>query len=207
MRLCLVRHGETDWNAAGRIQGQLDVPLNARGQQQAQAVAAALATQPFNAVFSSDLSRAQQTAAAVAQRQQLPVQTLNGWRERHHGRMQGQTYCELASSWPEGHQRLRARDPDFEVDGGESLRQLAARCRHNLTELTALGQPCVLVVTHGGVLDVLHRLVCGEPLHTPRRVAIRNCAIHWLEHLGGTWTVLSWGDETHLQNARDELPD
>ena len=207
MRLCLVRHGETDWNAAGRIQGQLDVPLNAQGMRQAEALADALASTPFDAIYSSDLDRARATATAVAGRQQLPVQALPHWRERHHGRMQGQTYDELAASWPEGHRRLRARDPDFDVQGGESLQQLAVRCARNLTQLAALPADTVLVVTHGGVLDVVYRLVAGEPLHTPRQVIIRNCAIHWLIRQHGTWQLHSWGDESHLAQARDELPD
>ena len=111
LSLCLARHGETDWNAEGRIQGQLDIPLNAQGHRQAAALAAALAGQDFQALYSSDLMRARLTALPLAQAHRLPLQPLPEWRERHHGRMQGQTYEEMAHDWPEGHRHLRARDP------------------------------------------------------------------------------------------------
>ena len=206
LRLCLARHGETDWNAAGRLQGQLDVPLNPHGQRQAGALAAALSRHPFAAVYSSDLARARLTAQPLAQALGLQVQALAEWRERHHGRMQGMTYQELERDWPEGHRRLRARDPEFDIDGGESLVALAARCAGALAALRARhAEGMVAVVSHGGVLDGIHRLVSGQPLHEPRQVAIRNCAFHWLSHDGRRWRVEHWGEDAHLTGARDEL--
>jgi probable phosphoglycerate mutase len=207
LRLCLARHGETDWNAAGRIQGQLDIPLNARGQRQAAALAAALAGQSFDAVYSSDLGRAQQTARVLAAAHGLAVHTLADWRERHHGRMQGNTYDELKLSWPHGYQRLRARDPEFDVAGGESLQGLALRVAGALERLRARhAHGTVALVTHGGTLDAVYRLVSGQPLHEPRRVPIRNCSIHWLRHDGERWSIVAWGGDGHLVEARDELP-
>jgi probable phosphoglycerate mutase len=206
--LTLARHGETDWNADGRIQGQRDIPLNAKGRQQAAALTDALAARGIDAIYSSDLERARQTAEPLAALLGLPLLCLPEWRERHHGRMQGSTYEELALSWPEGHRRLRARDPDFDVDGGESLvalSQRAARGLQGIRERHVFGQ--VVVVTHGGMLDVVHRLVTGQPLQEPRRFAIRNCAYHRLQHDGRAWSILNWGEEAHLANARDELPD
>lgn len=207
LRLCLARHGETDWNAEGRIQGQLDIPLNSRGQRQALALARALEGQTFQAVYSSDLQRARLTALPLAQSLGLGVAASADWRERHHGRMQGLTYEELALDWPEGHRRLRARDPGFDVAGGESLIGLAERCAQGLARLRA-SHPggAIAVVTHGGVLDAVHRLVSGQPLHEPRRISIRNCAYHWLSHEGGQWRIEQWGEESHLRQARDELP-
>ena len=209
IRLCLARHGETDWNAQGRIQGQLDIPLNARGLQQAQSLARALAGARFSAIYSSDLGRAIATATPVAQASGLPVTVRAEWRERHHGRMQGSTYEEIAGSWPEGHQRLRTRDPDFEVGGGESLIQMRDRCASNLAALVRGHPPgeTLLVVTHGGVLDIVHRVITGQPLREPRGFAIRNCAYHWLQHGPDGWSIERWGEEDHLAEARDELPD
>lgn len=207
LRLCLARHGETDWNVEGRVQGQLDIPLNRHGLRQADALGRALADVRFDAVVSSDLLRAQRTALPLAEAIGQQVMQLAGWRERHHGRMQGQTYEELASTWPEGHRRLRARDPGFDVDGGESLITLAERCARGLAALRAgHAAGSVLLVTHGGVLDAVHRLIIGQPLHEPRKVSIRNCAYHWLRHDGHAWCVEVWGCEAHLDGARDELP-
>lgn len=207
MLLCLTRHGETDWNAQGRIQGQLDIPLNQQGERQAAALAGALAARHFDALYASDLQRAQHTAAPLASRLGLPLQLAPSWRERHHGRMQGRTYAELAAEWPEGHARLRARDPDFDVEGGETLHAVATRCQANLDALRQrhAGQT-VLVVTHGGILDVIWRLVTGTDLRAPRTVAIRNCAIHWLQRDDAGFTLLDWGQDAHLAAARDELP-
>ena len=207
LRLCLARHGETDWNAAGRIQGQLDTPLNAHGQRQAAALAGALAAQTFDAVYSSDLERAHHTARILAAAHGLAVQALADWRERHHGRMQGNTYDELKLSWPEGYRRLRARDPEFDVEGGESLQGLAARVAAALERLRARhARGTVALVTHGGTLDAVYRLVSGQPLHEPRLVPIRNCSIHWLRHDGKGWSIEAWGGDGHLVDARDELP-
>jgi probable phosphoglycerate mutase len=208
LRLCLARHGETDWNAEGRIQGQLDIPLNPRGRLQAEALAGALAEVPFAAIYTSDLRRALDTAIPAAALLGLPLRARAEWRERHHGRMQGSTYAELEHRWPEGHRRLRERDPDFEVEGGESLRALSERCAQNLSALRAAHPGgMILVVTHGAVLDAVHRLVTGQALHEPRRVPIRNCALHWLRHTAAGWSIDHWGEEAHLANARDELPD
>ena len=86
--------------------------------------------------------------------------------------------------------------------------QLTERCRQALADLaTRHREQSVLVITHGGLLDVLYRLVTGEPLHTPRQVAIRNGALHRLQLGSQGWQLLSWGSEAHLDHARDELPD
>ncbi|HEX5476491.1 MAG TPA: histidine phosphatase family protein, partial [Burkholderiales bacterium] len=93
-RLCLVRHGETAWNAEGRVQGQLDIPLNAHGEGQARAVAQALAGERFDAIYASDLGRVRQTARPAAERLGLPVQLDTRLRERHYGIFQAITYAE-----------------------------------------------------------------------------------------------------------------
>jgi probable phosphoglycerate mutase len=110
IRLCLVRHGETDWNAQKRIQGQIDIPLNARGRAQAAATAAGLAGQRFDAVYSSDLARAWQTAQPIAAALGLPLYAAPGLRERHYGRMQGLTAAEARVRIPSVHAAYAARD-------------------------------------------------------------------------------------------------
>lgn len=208
VNLCLVRHGETAWNVEGRIQGQTDIPLNARGLEQATALANALHGMRFDAVLSSDLGRASLTAEAVANRQGIKIERWASLRERSYGPYEGMTAEEFCQGDPETFRRFRAREPDFDLLGGESLRTVQARAAHSLQVLSErfLGQT-VLMVTHGGVIDAMHRLIQNEPLDCPRRFPVENCAIHWLVFASGFWQIVRWGDNAHLTLTRDELPD
>lgn len=205
-RLCVVRHGETEWNAGKRIQGTIDIPLSALGHAQARATGNALMSEGFAALYSSDLLRARQTAEATAHRARLPLQLLPGLRERHYGVFQGLTYEEAAARYPEEYARHHARDPRFAPAGGESLLDLAARIGDTCEDIV-LRHPgtAVAVFTHGGVLDILHRQASSQPLTTSRDFAIPNCAINWFEVVNGCWTQLSWAERSHLTGALDEL--
>lgn len=206
--LCLIRHGETAWNAERRIQGQLDIPLNATGAIQARATAAALAAERFDAAFCSDLSRAHDTARAVADTLGLDLTPDPQLRERHYGLFQGLTYAEAEQRHPQDFARHSARDPDYAFpDGGESLAAFALRVEAVLARIAALHAGArVLVVTHGGVLDVAHRLATGKPLSQPRDFALPNAALNWIVHDTAGWRLQAWADQAHLAHTRDELP-
>lgn len=207
-RICLVRHGETPWNTERRLQGHLDVPLNEVGHAQAAATARSLDGQPFSAIYSSDLTRALQTAAPTAQARALAVRPEPRLRERHYGVFQGLTYAEAAERYPEDYARFKAREPEFAFpDQGESLAAFAARIGDALTALAErhLGEQ-ILVVTHGGVLDIAHRLASKLPLDAPRDFPILNAALNWMAYDGTDWHLLGWGEQQHLASARDELP-
>ncbi|ENO85285.1 histidine phosphatase family protein [Thauera linaloolentis] len=209
-RICLIRHGETAWNAERRLQGHLDIPLNETGLAQAEAVARRLQAfgQGFAALYCSDLQRARQTAAAITHRHALEAIQDGRLRERHYGLFQGLTYGEAEQCHPELYRRFKAREPEFGFpEHGESLGAFSARVHaalHDIADHHA-GQ-AVLVVTHGGVLDIVHRLASGEPLSTPRDFPIPNAALNWVEHTNGAWRLLAWADEGHLGGALDELP-
>lgn len=210
-RICLVRHGETAWNAERRLQGHIDIPLNDKGHAQARATAAGLAGERFSATYCSDLQRARQTAAAIAAHCGLTPSFEAQLRERHYGAFQSLTYDEARARFPEAYQRFEDRDPGFVFpDGGESLQEFAARIRdvlHRIAQAHRGGQ--VLVVTHGGVLDIAHRLATGKPLEAPRDFTIPNAALNWIEWNGKApddWTLLAWARQEHLSDALDELP-
>lgn len=209
-RLCVVRHGETEWNTGKRIQGVIDIPLSALGHAQARATGNALLNEGFAAIYSSDLLRARQTAEATAHlaphSAQPPLQLLPGLRERHYGVFQGLTNAEAAARYPADYARHQARDPRFVPEGGESLLDLAARINNTCEDIVRRHPgAAVAIFTHGGVIDILHRQASGKPLTTPRDFTIPNCAINWIEVVNGCWTLLSWAERDHLAGSLDEL--
>jgi probable phosphoglycerate mutase len=205
-RLCIVRHGETDWNAAKRLQGQVDIPLNDVGQAQAAATAAGLAGQRFDAIYSSDLLRAWQTAQPIAAVLGLGVNAAPGLRERHYGRMQGLTSADARQRFPDLSAAYAARDPQHDLEGGETLARFAERVARTIADLAAAhaGQT-LLLVAHGGVLDIVYRIAAACELTVPRDFPIPNAGVNWIEYRDGTWRVLAWGEKGHLDIVLDEV--
>jgi len=198
-RLVCVRHGQTDWNVQGRIQGQLDIALNEQGLTQAQALAAALQGEDLDHVVCSDLQRCRQTLAPLLAQRALPVQWHAGLRERSFGEFQGHTWAELGEREPEALQRWKSRDPDFSAPGGESLSVFSGRVLAVVRELAAghAGRT-LLLVTHGGVLDCLYRASLGLDLQAARSWRLGNAAINRLMVSGGRLHLVGWADEGHL---------
>ena len=204
-RFCLVRHGETDWNVERRIQGRADIPLNALGRAQAAATANGLAGFAFAAVYSSDLERAWMTAEIAARRLGLALAAEPGLRERHYGVFQGLTTAEAAERFPAAHARYLARDRHYDFEAGESLTRLAVRVTATVEALAERhpGQS-VLLVSHGGVLDVCYRRATGRDLSVPRDFPIPNAALNWIEVGPQGWRLHSWADRRHLERTLEE---
>ena len=201
-RICLVRHGETDWNAERRMQGHIDVPLNAKGLAQAAAAAASFAGVTARAVYSSDLGRARVTAEAIGHALGLPVTLLPALRERCFGRCEGLTPGEVAARFTEEAAALRRRDPEYMPAGGESIVGHQARILACLDELCRCHPgETIVVVTHGGTLDVIHRRVHGMPPQTPRAWPIPNAGLNWLRVRDGRYVIEAWALTDHLELA------
>ena len=208
MKLCMVRHGETAWNAEGRVQGQLDIPLSDTGHAQARALARALAEEKFDALYSSDLARVQQTARPLASLLHMSPVLDARLRERHYGIFQGMTYTEARERMPEDFLRFKNKDPGYDFRTGESLHAFSDRVMGFVKELLEKERGRnVLVFTHGGVLEILYRHATNRGLTTPRDFEIPNAALNRLEHGAGAWKVLCWADVGHLAAALDDLPD
>lgn len=202
-RLLAIRHGQTAWNRANRVQGQLDIPLDATGRWQAQRMAAALADEPVRAIYSSDLRRALETAQALATATGVPVRTDPGLREREFGRFQGHTFAEIEAEWPEQSQLWRRRDPVFAPEGGESLlvfRERVTRCAEALAARHA--GDLIVLVAHGGVLDVLYRAATRQELQAPRTWMLANAAVNRLLWTPQGFTLVGWADTTHLDDEQ-----
>ncbi len=149
----LVRHGETTYNAEGRIQGQSDAPLSTLGRRQSEAVASALAIVSVEAIYSSPLRRAMETAQYVADRLQLPIETDRRLMELDAGVFEGRLRSDLTVDFPQELARWLGGDDDFAIPTGESRRELAERGCAALRAIAAAGHREVAVVTHGGLLS------------------------------------------------------
>ncbi len=203
-RIIAIRHGETAWNVATRLQGHLDIPLNAMGRWQAGQVARALADEPIDAIYASDLLRAWQTAQAIAEVAACPLSADTGLRERGFGEFEGMTYAEIEATWPEMSLQWRKRVPDWAPLGGESLVTMRERVLTTASRLAAqhLGGQIVLVA-HGGVMDMLYRLATGQDVQAPRAWHLGNAAINRLLWTPDGFTLVGWADTGHLE--RDSL--
>ena len=205
-RLCIVRHGETAWNAEHRVQGQLDVPLNAIGHAQALAVSKVLSQEKFDAIYSSDLSRARQTAQPVASFLSKEILLEKDLRERHYGIFERLTYAEVKARYPEDYARFESRDPDYAFRTGESLRDFSARSIAVISKIVNQHEDqSILVFTHGGVLDKLYRFVTGLPISAERDFGIPNAGLNRIELTSAGWQIRSWADVAHLEGALDDL--
>ena len=205
-RIIAIRHGETDWNVATRIQGQLDIALNDAGRRQARRLADALAGEGLDAVYSSDLARARETAQAVAGKSGLELSTDSGLRERGFGVFEGLTFAEIEQRYPDDARRWRQRDAHFGPGGGETLSAFFDRVVASVAALAARhrGQH-IAVVAHGGVLDALYRAATRVPLDSPRTWQLGNASINRLLASDAGLTLVGWADSFHLEDtALDE---
>jgi probable phosphoglycerate mutase len=200
--LFAVRHGETEWNLAGRQQGHLDSPLTETGIEQAHALADSLLGRGIEVIYSSDLGRAAQTAAIIGAKLDLSMTINRRLRERHHGLMQGKTMSEFRDQYPEEFATLASRDPDYAPPGGESARQRLERSVACCTELAARHPGSrILIVTHGGVLMGLFCHTLGIPQSEPRRFSLFNAAVNSFSVCGDSWRLNTWGDISHLRGT------
>jgi len=197
--LIVVRHGETDWNRIRRLQGHTDIALNARGIEQAARLAAALAGESIAAVYSSDLGRALSTAMPVATALGLEVRTDAGLRERNYGILEGKTFEEILEVHPDEAARVLSRDPAHRFPDGESQEEFSARALATLERIARAEDPrvdaqqrTVLIVTHGGVLDMLYRSAFDIPLDAQRVCPTPNAAINRVVFEDGRFFVREW---------------
>ena len=205
-RVLAIRHGETAWNLASRIQGQLDIGLNDTGLWQARRLALALADGGLSALYASDLQRARLTAQAVAARTGLQVITDSGLRERAFGIFEGQTYADIERRWPAQSRRWRQRDPAFGAEGGETLAAFYDRSVACATHLASRHPgETIALVAHGGVMDCLYRAATRAGLQAPRTWQLGNASINRLLYSPEGFTLVGWNDALHLHpDAPDE---
>ena len=197
-----VRHGRTAWNLATRVQGQLDIGLDATGRWQARRLAEALADAGITALYASDLQRAVQTAQAFADVAGLPIVSDAGLRERGFGIFEGHTHADIERLWPAEALRWRQRDPGFGAEGGETLSAFHERSVACAARLAARhpGQTIALF-SHGGVMDCLYRAGTRVGLQAPRTWQLGNASINRLLYSPEGFTLVGWSDTRHLDEV------
>ena len=202
-RVLLIRHGQSQGNAEGRFGGHTATPLSSQGLAQALATARALALEHFDAIYSSDLPRAIETARPLADRTHLEIHPTEAFRERSVGVMEGLTFEEAAEQHPEQYAALLRRDFEHVILGGESYRQLLDRASRKLDQIIEKhegGQ--IAVFSHTGTICILSLHLMGAldaPELKPVWIATANCGITRFElREDGFVRVASINDTRHL---------
>ncbi len=204
----IIRHGETDWNRARRFQGQTDVPLNQTGMMQARLVADVLRNEPLQAVVSSDLVRALDTAQVIAERHGLQVQKDTGLREMSFGEWEGLSHDDLRSGkWADLFSRYRKDSLAHRPPGAEHPDEALQRVRQSLQRiLTHRVEGTVVLVAHGGSCRLLICAAIGAPADCARHIRLDNASISTLECRDGFCWLTRLNRTEHLESMQLEAP-
>lgn len=199
MILHCIRHGESRYNAEGRLQGQSATPLSDVGRRQAAAIAAALADRPIAAVYASPLARTMETAEPLASALGVEIHPDPRLMEINVGRMQDLLHVEVADRFPEELALWRTREPDYALPGGESRRELMVRGEAALADILAAGHAEAAVVSHGGLLAVAFCALIGVTLER-NPFLLYNASISQLSG-GNVVRLLTLNQTDHLRAA------
>jgi 2,3-bisphosphoglycerate-dependent phosphoglycerate mutase len=199
MKLHLIRHGESISNAEGRIQGHLEVPLSALGRRQAEAAAETLADLSLNAIYSSPLRRASETAEIIAARLNLPIRFDDLLKEINVGVFQGRMPSELQRLYPEEFARWKSEEFDFVLPGGESRRQILQRGREALKSIVAGGHRNAAIVSHGRILMTTAKDLLGMSQKNPP-YSMQNGSITTLSYNNGKFGLVALDSVGHLRD-------
>jgi broad specificity phosphatase PhoE len=202
-RVLLIRHGQSEGNAARRFGGHTPTPLSALGHRQAEATARALRAESITAIYSSDLMRAVETATPLALALNLQIRQSDAFRERGVGHMEGLTFEEAAQKFPDEYAALLRRDFEHVLSGGESYRQLLERAAHALDHAIAANQGSTIAVfSHTGTICILALHLLGAldaPALRPVWLTTANCGISRFDlRADGFLRVSALNDISHL---------
>ncbi|HEX7173413.1 MAG TPA: histidine phosphatase family protein [Candidatus Limnocylindria bacterium] len=200
-RLVVVRHGVTDWNREGRFQGHLDPPLSDAGRHEARLVGERIAVDPGlrpSRIVSSSLGRAMETAAAIGDATGVPVEPDRRLIEIGQGEWEGRTHAELEVSDTDRYRKWREASGIRQPPGGESIASATERVRALLAELLAAAPGTTCLVSHGGTLRILARIVLDLADDRSWALDVDNASVGAATRLGDEWRLDRWNDTRHL---------
>ena len=201
-RLLIVRHGETPWNAQGRLQGHADIDLSEKGRQQAREVAKRLADTPIDVAYSSDLARAWHTAQIVLDRRDVPLKSTEGLRERYYGVFEGLTVEERQAQYPDEFAASLIKDLEFAPPGGETARGTFNRMTGVIGEIKKRHlNETVLIVGHGGSLRSAIIALMELPPEATWRFVMANCSLTVIDTYWDNAVLGLYNDTSHLDIA------
>jgi broad specificity phosphatase PhoE len=208
--ILLIRHGQSEGNAARRFGGHTATPLSALGRRQAEATARALSREAITSIYSSDLLRAVETAAPLASTLKLELTQTDAFRERSVGRMEGLTFEEAAQKFPDEYAALLHRDFEHVLSGGESYRQLLDRAAGELDRAIARNAGgTIAVFSHTGTICILALHLLGAldaPALRPVWIGTANCGIARIQlRTDGFVRVDAINDTRHLVSLQEEV--
>lgn len=206
MNILLIRHGETSYNATGLMYGHADVGLNERGLRQAAAIGARLRTMRLTAIYASDLSRAVQTASAVAAFHPLTIQQHNGLREQHVGDWEHLSIPEVIERFPHDYTAYVADPALTPYTNGESFAMLQLRAYAAFEEIVARHDDgdTLCIVCHGGTINALVCGILGLDIREHQKLWVENCSLTTFRRRDGILRMIGFNDVTHLEDMAGE---
>lgn len=200
-RIYLVRHGETVWNAVGKFQGHTDVPLSEIGRDQTKKLAARLSNEKILAFYSSDLSRAKETAQILAEPHGLPVDYIPDLREINFGRWEGLTIKEISETYGDITTKWWASPLSTTIPDGENLQDVVVRCERALSRIIEKHEgDNVVIAAHGGVIRVIIGLALGLDLNYYWKLRLDNVALSIIEYHTPDKAILElFNDTCHIK--------
>ena len=204
MQIVLIRHGATDWNLQGRCQGATDRPLSEVGLRQAEEIAATLSAESVQAVYSSDLTRARQTAHLISQPHGLEVNVEVNIRELDHGQLEGLTFAEIKQNYPGFIERWRTEPAEIQVPGGERLVDVAERAWEGLNRIAQRhrnGENIVVVSHNFPILGIVCRITATQ-LNQYRAFHLDPCGVTRINYCGDNdWTVTQVNNREYVSEV------
>lgn len=197
----MVRHGETEWNAAHRMQGWTDIPLNERGREQTLYVAKKFENIPLDVIYTSPLQRAKVTAEAIRGKRDIPVIEEAGIKEINLGNWDGHTPDEMDVLYPGQYDIWRNTPGEVHVEGGETFKELQERAwKTFLAILQKHKEKTILLVSHMGCLSTILFKIAGYPLNDLWKHPIGNCALCEVAVCGGDMDIVKWAEDDYIPN-------
>ena len=200
--LLIVRHGETEWNAEGRIQGHTDIGLSENGAQQARSLGQRLADRQIDVAYSSDLKRTSETARLALGDRNVVLNETPRLREYHKGIFEGMTLTEIQTQFPDEYPKYLEKDLSYAPEGGETTRDVSTRMASIFQEIKAKHlDETVLVVSHGGALRAAMVSLLGMHLEGNWSFVFGNCGLTMVDTFADNAVLRLFNDTSHINGT------